>query len=57
MNSAQGAKEAENDLARQTYKFLVDQEEKHYQLLENKLAYLSQNQTWWDSEEYPFFIG
>jgi len=54
---AKGAQEAEDDFAGQAYQFLVNQEEKHYRLLENTHAYLTQNQTWWDSEEYPFFIG
>ena len=52
-----GEQDADSDLSRETYEFLVKQEENHYRLLENTHAYLSQNQTWWDSEEYPFFIG
>jgi rubrerythrin len=54
---AQGAKETDNPQARQTYEFLASQEEAHYRLLQNTLDYLTQNQTWWDSEEMPFFIG
>ena len=51
-----GAK-ADSDRAREVYAFLVSQEEKHYQLLENTHRYLSENETWWDGDEYPFFIG
>jgi rubrerythrin len=54
---AQAAQEADDPQARQAYEFLVDQEESHYRLLQNTREYLTQNQTWWDSEEYPFFIG
>lgn len=54
---AQGARESGDESARRAYEFLVEQEEQHYRLLENTHDYLDQNQTWWDSEEYPFFIG
>ncbi len=54
---AQAAQEADDDHARRAYEFLTHQEEKHYQLLQNTLEYLTHNQTWWDGEEYPFFIG
>ena len=54
---AQAAQEADDERARQAYEFLTRQEETHYQLLQNTLDYLTQNQTWWDSEEYPFFTG
>jgi rubrerythrin len=54
---AQGAQETADPHARQAYEFLVGQEEQHYRLLQNTHEYLSQNQTWWDSEEYPFFTG
>jgi len=53
----QGAEETDDPRAKEAYKFLIDQEEKHYQLLQNTHDYLTDNQTWWDSEEYPFFIG
>jgi rubrerythrin len=43
--------------ARAAYQFLVKQEETHYELLQNTHDYLVKNETWWDSEEYPFFIG
>ena len=54
---AQAAQEADDPQARQTYEFLTGQEEEHYRLLQNTHDYLTQNQTWWDSEELPFFTG
>jgi rubrerythrin len=54
---AQAAKEIDDPQARQAYEFLVSQEEEHYRLLQNTHEYLTQNQTWWDSEELPFFTG
>ncbi len=54
---AQAAQEADDPQARQAYEFLTGQEEDHYRLLQNTHEYLTQNQTWWDSEELPFFIG
>jgi len=54
---AHGAEESDDERAREAYEFLVEQEERHYELLQNTRNYLAENQTWWDSEEYPFFIG
>jgi rubrerythrin len=54
---AEGAEQTDDENARQAYKFLVKQEEKHYQLLQNTHDYLTQNSTWWDGNEYPFFTG
>jgi rubrerythrin len=54
---ADGAEKTDDANARAAYKFLVEQEEKHYELLQNTHDYLVKNETWWDSEEYPFFIG
>jgi len=54
---AQGAEHTDDARAREAYNFLMHQEEKHYQLLQNTHDYLAQNQTWWDDEEYPFFTG
>nr|HID14516.1 hypothetical protein [Anaerolineae bacterium] len=54
---AQAAQSADDFRARQAYEFLTRQEEEHYRLLQNTHEYLTQNQTWWDSEELPFFIG
>jgi len=54
---SRAAERTDDPLARQAYEFLVEQEEEHYRLLQQTRDYLTQNQTWWDSEEYPFFIG
>lgn len=54
---AQGAEQSEDDQAQEAYEFLVDQEEQHYRILDNSYKYLTDNQTWWDDEQYPFFIG
>jgi rubrerythrin len=54
---ADGAAGSGNANARAAYEFLVKQEETHYELLQNTHDYLVKNETWWDSEEYPFFIG
>jgi rubrerythrin len=53
----QGALQTEDEHAREAYEFLVKQEEYHYELLQNTRDYLTNNQTWWDSAEMPFFIG
>ena len=54
---AVAAEDTDNPNARAAYEFLVKQEEQHYELLQNTHDYLVKNETWWDSEEYPFFIG
>lgn len=54
---AQAARSTDDPLAREAYEFLARQEEQHYRLLQNTHDYLTQNQTWWDSEQYPFFTG
>jgi rubrerythrin len=54
---ADAAAKTDDEMAKQVYQFLVSQEEKHYQLLDNTHRYLTENETWWDSEEYPFFTG
>jgi rubrerythrin len=53
----QGLGQAEDEHAREAYEFLIEQEERHYELLQNTRDYLTANQTWWDSSELPFFIG
>lgn len=53
----QGAQTADDPHARAAYEFLVKQEEEHYKLLQNTIDYLVNNQTWWDSEQLPFFEG
>ena len=54
---AKGAKDTDDPNARQAYEFLAEQEEYHFQLLQNTLDYLTNNQTWWDGDQYPFFTG
>lgn len=54
---ARAAQESTDPLARQAYQFLTRQEEEHYRLLQNTHEYLTRHQTWWDSEEKPFFTG
>lgn len=54
---AEGAEQTDDERAREAFGFLVKQEEHHYELLDSTREYLSENETWWDSEEYPFFIG
>jgi len=54
---ARAAEQSEEPRARQTYEFLAHQEEKHYRLLQGTHEYLTNNETWWDDEEQPFFIG
>jgi rubrerythrin len=44
-------------MAKQAYDFLVEEEKRHYQLIENAYYYLSDNETWWDDLEPPFFEG
>ena len=54
---AQGARESGAPPAREAYEFLTRQEEGHFRLLQSTHDYLTQNSTWWDADEYPFFIG
>lgn len=49
--------EATDPKAKEAFEFLVEEEKRHYQLIENAYAYLSDNKTWWDSEEFPMFEG
>jgi rubrerythrin len=53
----EGAKETDDELAKEAYRFLIEQEQHHYELLQRTRDYLANNQTWWDSTERPFFIG
>jgi len=43
--------------AKEAYDFLVEEEKRHYQLIENAYYYLSDNETWWDDDSPPFFEG
>lgn len=51
------AEQVEDGAAREAYELLAKEENKHYELLQSSHAYLQDNETWWDSEELPFFIG
>ena len=52
-----GAEQTDDERAKEAYQFLIKQEEHHYELLQGTKDYLTDNQTWWDSMERPFFIG
>lgn len=54
---AQGAEQSDDEQAKEAYEFLIEQEEQHYRILDNTYKYLTDNETWWDDEQYPFFIG
>ena len=43
--------------AKQAYELLAKEENHHYEILQSSRDYLTDNQTWWDSEELPFFTG
>jgi rubrerythrin len=43
--------------ARETYEMLAREENRHFELLQSSRDYLTTNETWWDSEELPFFEG
>ena len=51
------ADEATDPAAKQAYEFLSREENRHYEILQNSRNYLVDNQTWWDDEQLPFFIG
>ena len=51
------AKEQTDPAAKQAYKLLAKEENRHYEILQSSRDYLVDNQTWWDSEELPFFEG
>ena len=43
--------------AKQVYKLLAQEENRHYEILQSSRDYLTDNQTWWDDEQLPFFTG
>lgn len=51
------ADQTENALGRQAYEFLMEEENKHFKLLQEAHSYLSNNKHWWDDWEQPFFEG
>ena len=51
------AEEQTDSAAKQAYELLAKEENRHYEILQSSRDYLVDNQTWWDSEELPFFEG
>lgn len=51
------AESAEDPKAREAYEVLAKEENRHYTWIQGTLDYLTDNQTWWDAEEMPFFEG
>ena len=51
------AAEQTDSAAKQAYELLAKEENHHYEILQSSRDYLVDNQTWWDSEELPFFTG
>ena len=51
------AEEQTDPAARQAYELLAKEENRHYEILQGSRDYLVENQTWWDSEQLPFFEG
>ena len=51
------AEEQPDQAAKEVYEMLAHEENRHYVLLQNSRDYLLNNQTWWDTEELPFFEG
>ena len=51
------AEEQTDPAAKQVYELLAREENRHYEILQSSRDYLVDNETWWDSEELPFFEG
>ena len=51
------AEEQSDPAAKEAYELLARQENLHYEMLQSSRDYLLNNQTWWDTEELPFFEG
>jgi rubrerythrin len=51
------ADEQTDSAAKQAYELLAKEENRHYEILQSSRDYLVDNETWWDSEEFPFFEG
>ena len=54
---AQSAEQASDPAAKKAYEFLAREENHHYEILQSSRDYLTDNQTWWDDEQLPFFEG
>jgi len=53
----EAAAEVEDSLGRRAYGFLMEEENKHFKILQDAHGYLSDNKHWWDDWELPFFEG
>ncbi len=53
----EAAAETDDVVGRQAYQFLMEEENRHFELLQNARNYLNDNQHWWDDWELPFFEG
>jgi rubrerythrin len=53
----EGWQESTDPNAKEVYALLMNEENRHYKLLQEAHAYLSANETWWDDWERPFFEG
>jgi rubrerythrin len=51
------AEEQTDPSAKKAYQLLAEEENRHYEILQSSRDYLVDNETWWDSEELPFFEG
>jgi rubrerythrin len=51
------AAEADDALGQRAYQFLMNEENRHFKLLQDAHDYLSENEYWWDDWELPFFEG
>ena len=57
MTCTESANRTTDAAAKQAFGFLAREENQHYEILQNTRSYLTDNQTWWDDEQFPFFIG
>ncbi|MEW6233423.1 MAG: hypothetical protein AB1566_14075, partial [Chloroflexota bacterium] len=51
------ARETSDPHGRAVYDFLTGEENRHYRLVHETLDYLTHPETWFDTEEKPFFEG
>jgi rubrerythrin len=51
------ARETSDPHGRAVYDFLTGEENRHYRLIHETLDYLTHPETWFDTEEKPFFEG
>ena len=48
---------AADQAARQAYEILAREENRHYTWIQESLDYLTENETWWDADQFPMFEG